>query len=145
MNQKSQSIKKVLCFGTFDIVHPGHIYFLKQAKKYGDFLTVVIARDLTVLKVKGRIPKNHERKRLREIEELSIADRVILGDENDPYKIIERVEPDIICLGYDQKAFVDGLKAELKKIKINCKIYRIGAHKPEIYKSSTLRHFRGFD
>ena len=51
-------MKKVMCAGTFDIVHKGHIYFLEQAKKFGDYLVVVVARDSTSEKNKGK--KSHQ-------------------------------------------------------------------------------------
>jgi len=131
-------MKKVLSFGTFDILHPGHTYFLKQAKKYGDFLVVVVARDLTVKKVRGRMGGNDEKIRKRGVENLKIADQVLLGDENDYYKVLDKVRPDVICLGYDQKSFTDDLEQELRKRKINSKIVRIKSYKPEKYKSSKL-------
>lgn len=134
----NEYIKKALCFGTFDILHPGHVYFLKQAKKYGDFLITVIARDLTVKKVKNRLPRNNEKKRLHQIKKLNIADQIILGNEDDPYKIIKKIKPNIICLGYDQKIFTKNLALELRQAKIDCKIIRIKAYKPNIYKSSKL-------
>ena len=56
---------KVMVFGTFDILHPGHLNFFKQAREFGNFLIAVIARDKTVLKIKGRLPKNNEKKRLK--------------------------------------------------------------------------------
>jgi len=133
-----KTMKKVLSFGTFDILHPGHTYFLKQAKKYGDFLVVVVARDLTVKKVRGRMGGNDEKIRKRGVENLKIADQVLLGDENDYYKVLDKVRPDVICLGYDQKSFTDDLEQELRKRKINSKIVRIKSYKPEKYKSSKL-------
>lgn len=143
-------MKKVLCFGTFDILHPGHIYFLKECKKLGDFLVVVVARDLTVKKVKGRWPKNDEKSRKQslvkletgKIKKTKIANQVILGKKDDPYKIIEKIRPDIICLGYDQKTFTEDLKLKLARRGIDCEVSRIGAFKPEKYKSSKLStHF----
>ncbi|NQU77954.1 adenylyltransferase/cytidyltransferase family protein [Candidatus Falkowbacteria bacterium] len=131
-------MKKVLCFGTFDILHPGHTYFLKQAKKYGDFLVVVIARDLTVKKVRDRMARNDEKIRKREVLELKIADQVILGDKNNYYKVLDKVRPDVICLGYDQNIFTDKLKQELKARELDPKVVRIKSFKPEKYKSSKL-------
>ena len=48
-------MKTVMAFGTFDLMHPGHEYFLRQAKKRGDYLIAVIARDSTVKKLKGKL------------------------------------------------------------------------------------------
>ncbi len=132
-------MKKVLITGTFDHIHPGHINFLKQAKKLGDFLIVVIARDKTVSEVKDQTPLKNEYQRQDEIKELKIADRVILGKIGDKFEVIERQQPDIICLGYDQKSFTKNLKTELKKRGLTPKIVRLKSFKPHLYKSSIIK------
>ena len=130
-------MKKVMVFGTFDIFHPGHKNFLKQAKIYGDYLIAVIARDKTVLKVKNNLPRNNERSRLNAIKKFSFVDEVILGNLGDKYKIIKENKPDVICLGYDQKFFIDKLKEKLKEFKLNnTVIIKMKPYHPEIYKSS---------
>ncbi|MBW2991221.1 FAD synthase [Candidatus Woesearchaeota archaeon] len=135
-------MKKILVFGTFDILHPGHEYFLIQAKEQAGFsdagyLIVVVARDLTVKQIKKEFPVNNETERLKTIQTLGYVDKAVLGStDNDKYKIIEEIKPDIICLGYDQTAFVDELPAELKKKGLNPEIVRIGAYKAEEHKSS---------
>ena len=129
--------KKVIVFGTFDLIHPGHAYFLKQAKEYGDYLVVVIARDNTVCAVKGKAQQFDENERKDNINKLNIADKVVLGclDPNDRYKVIVDEKPDIIALGYDQKVFVDKL---VDVIDDNVQIVRIPPYMPEVYKSSKL-------
>lgn len=141
VNKMVNKKKKIICFGTFDILHPGHVYFLKESKKLGDFLVVVVARDVTVRKVRGRMGRNSEEKRKEKIEKLRVADEVMLGDERDPYKILDKVRPDIICLGYDQKVFTDDLKGELEKRRVEAKVVRMRAYKPKIYKSSKLMNY----
>lgn len=122
---------KVMCFGTFDVLHKGHEYFLTKAKGYGD-LVVVIALDQTVEKVKGKLPRNNQDKRLENLRNLKIADKVILGNPGDKYKVIRDENPDIICLGYDQDSFTKGLE------ELNIKIIRIDSFHPEKYKSSLM-------
>lgn len=130
----------VLVFGTFDIIHPGHMNFLKQAKKHADKLVVVVARDLTVKDLKGRFPENNEERRLKNIKKLPYVDEAILGSlGNDRYKIIGEIKPDVIALGYDQYFFTEDLKKELKKRGILADIVRLKPYKEEIYKSSKLR------
>lgn len=134
-------MKIVIIFGTFDIIHPGHIHFLWQTKKHGDFLIAVIGRDQTVKKIKGRSPKNKELKRLTNLKNLKIAEKVILGSLKDKLAAIKKYKPDIICLGYDQKYFTYNLKRELKKINLaKIKIIRLKSYKPEKYKSSLLKN-----
>ena len=132
-------IIKVLVFGTFDVFHKGHESFLKQAKKYGDRLFVVIARDKTVLAVKKQLPRNDEKIRLKNIKDSKIADVVLLGHLGDKYKIIKEIQPDVICLGYDQKAYVDKLEAKLLSFGMkDVRIVRLEAYRPDVYKSSKL-------
>ncbi|MBU0628551.1 MAG: FAD synthase [Nanoarchaeota archaeon] len=128
-----------MCFGTFDILHPGHIYFLREAKRLGDYLIAVLARDSTIKEVKGITPKYDEKQRVEHIRDLRIADKVVLGYEADKYEIIEEMNPDVIALGYDQQAFADKLKEEMAKRKMEPKIVRIRSYKEEHYKSSKLR------
>ena len=134
-------MKRVITFGSFDILHPGHIYFFKQAKKYGDYLFVVVARDKTIEKIKGRKPLYDETKRREAVQKIRIVNKAVLGDLEDPYKIIERVHPDVICLGYDQESFVDNLEAELKKRHLHPKIVKLKPYRPEQYKSSKFKWF----
>ena len=135
-------MKKVLAFGTFDILHPGHKSYLKQAKALGDFLVVAIARDKNIQKTKGALPQNSERQRLKRIKELKIVDRALLGFLDDPYQIIERVKPDAIALGYDQATYTENLEQKLKNRNLNCQIVRLKPHHPEKYKSSILKKYK---
>jgi len=131
--------KKVLAFGTFDIFHKGHEFYLKNARKHGDILNVVVARDSTVKQIKGKYHLNNELKRLAVIQNLNYVDKAFLGYEEDKYKIIEEIRPDIICLGYDQKSFNNDLKNKLKKRGLNPKIIKFEkGFKPEVYKTSKL-------
>ncbi|RLF50358.1 MAG: FAD synthase [Thermoplasmata archaeon] len=115
---------KVMATGTFDLLHLGHIYFLKEAKKLGDELVVVVATDATVRKLKHE-PVNPEHVRLSLIKELKMVDKAYLGYEDDMYKIVEEVKPDIIALGFDQIHDENKIKAELKKRNINAEVVRL--------------------
>lgn len=128
-----------MAFGTFDLLHPGHEYFLRQAKKYGNYLIVVIARDITVKKVKGRRPQQSEKERQRAVKSLGLANKVVLGSLRRDYAVIRKYRPDIIVLGYDQKYFVDRLAEVFKKFKLRTKVVRLKAFKPNQYKTSILR------
>jgi len=125
-----------MVFGTFDILHPGHLYLFSEAKKMGDILVVVVARDVTVTTVKNITTQNNEQTRLKNIIKLNIADKVILGNVGDKYQVVREEKPDIIALGYDQRAFVDKLNDEFHD---QIKIVRIKPYKEDIYKSSKLR------
>ncbi|MFQ5620375.1 MAG: adenylyltransferase/cytidyltransferase family protein [Candidatus Nanoarchaeia archaeon] len=129
----------VLVFGTFDLVHPGHIDFFRQAKKHGKRLIVVVARDKTIENVKGEMPKFDELTRLDAVSSVPEVDKAVLGSEGDKYEIIRDMDPDVICLGYDQFVFVDELEDKLKSFDMDIKILRMKAHKPEKYKSGLLK------
>jgi len=115
---------KVMASGTFDLLHMGHIYFLKEAKKLGDKLVVVVATDSTVRSLKHE-PVTPEEMRLDIISELKIVDKAVLGHETDMYEIVEEIKPDIIALGFDQVHDELKIKSELKKRKINVKVVRL--------------------
>jgi len=119
---------KVMATGTFDLLHLGHIYYLKEAKKLGDKLAVVVATDSTVRRLKHE-PVNHEEVRLNLIKELKIVDEAYLGHEDDMYDIVKEIKPDIIALGFDQLHNEKNIKTELKKRKIKAKVVRLNEFK----------------
>ncbi|MFW6449906.1 MAG: adenylyltransferase/cytidyltransferase family protein [Nanoarchaeota archaeon] len=128
-------MKRVMVFGTFDILHKGHLFFLKEAKKQG-YLTVVVARDENVKKIKGRPPREPLAKRIENIKNTGIAEEVMPGYKEDFFKIILEKMPDIICVGYDQRIY--GLKHWINQVKLNIEIKRIVPYKEDKYKSSKL-------
>ena len=113
--------------GTFDLLHMGHIYYLKEAKKLGDVLIVVVARDSTVRKLKHE-PVNPEDIRLDLIKEVKVVDEAYLGYEDDMYAIVEEIKPDIIALGYDQIHDENVIRRELKKRNLNSKVVRLSEY-----------------
>ena len=123
-----EEMVKVMATGTFDILHLGHIYFLKEAKKLGDKLIVVVATDKTVRKLKHE-PVNPQEIRLKLIEELKVVDEAYIGHEDDMYEIVKEIKPDIIALGYDQIHDENSIKAELEKRKMKAKIVRLSEFK----------------
>lgn len=133
-------MKTVLVTGTFDFFHAGHLYLLKNAKKYGDRLVVVLARDKTVVRIKGRKPLHTEKERKQILESIGIVDKAILGDQKDPYKVIRAVKPDIICLGYDQQhTFALELKEELGRRGMKTKVVQLKPYAPQRIKSSKYK------
>lgn len=127
-----------MVFGTFDGLHEGHLNFFEQAKKYGDFLIAVAGRDVNIKKIKGHFPKKRERERFTYLQKCKLVDKPVLGYEDDVYKIIETLKPNVICLGYDQSSFSKNLKKELKKRKIKIEIFKMKPYKPEEMHSSIL-------
>ncbi len=127
--------KRVLCCGTFDYLHPGHIFFLEQARALGTELVVVVARDENVKRIKGAYPDHVEEQRKARIVELDLAIEVKLGYPGGNFlKVVEEIDPDIIALGYDQKA-----PSGLREAFPDCEIVVLQPHHPQKYKSSIYR------
>ena len=94
---------KALVFGTFDGLHSGHEYFLKQAKQRADRVVVSLSRDDFVRSVKGRPPAHSEEERSARLRDSGLVDEVHLSDRiPGSYELILQTRPDVICLGYDQ-------------------------------------------
>ena len=136
-------VRTVLAFGSFDIVHPGHLSYLESARKLGSRLIVIVARDSSIRMLKHRDPVFSERERVRLIGALKPVDLAVLGNrikgKEGIYRILKRFRPDVIALGYDQQVDVDGLKGKLKEYGIDARVVRIGLKGgEENHKSSRL-------
>ncbi len=132
-------MKKVLVFGTFDVIHPGHISFLKQARDLGDVIAASIARDDFVLRKKGRKPIHSEEERLRNILETGLVDEADLSDRvQGTYEIVRRRKPDVVCFGHDQHELEKDFKNWLATEQIKIATVTLRAYQPEKYKSSKL-------
>lgn len=107
--------KKIVITGTFDLVHPGHTFLIKEASKLGE-VYVIVARDINVKKFKGESPILPEDQRLEMVQNLKNVKKAIFGKKNSDYlKIIEEINPDIIMLGPNQKVTIKMIKDGLKK------------------------------
>jgi len=115
----------VLAGGVFDIIHPGHIYTLNEAKKLGDVLVVVVATDNTAVKMKKRMPLHAQEQRQELVNSLSMVDLCMIGQENDIFKTVNRVRPQIIALGYDQIHQEKFITEGCKKIELDAKVARL--------------------
>ena len=138
--QKSSS-KIVLAGGVFDIIHPGHINTLNAAKKLGDFLVVVIATDKTAVKMKKRKPLHSAQLRQELVSSLNMVDLCIIGNDEDIFKTVDLVKPEIIALGYDQthqeKFIIEGCK----KINLDVTVARLESPRPETSSSKIQKEY----
>ena len=121
--------------GVFDLIHIGHIYYLEEAKKLGDELIVVVACDETVQK-KKHTPIMPASDRLKLVEALKPVDSAVLGHDDDMFRIVEQIKPDIIALGYDQH--FNNLKQQLMDRKISAKIIVCGKHEDDLGKTRKI-------
>jgi cytidyltransferase-like protein len=133
---------KIMVFGTFDGLHLGHINFFKQARALvkNPFLVVSIARDKNVFKIKGKYPEKNEKNRMLLLKKNKLIDKVVLGGKNYSLAHILKEKPDIIALGYDQRAYVGELKKDLKTKGVPIKIVRLKPYKEKIYKNHLLKN-----
>jgi len=127
---------KVICFGTFDHLHKGHLNYFSQAKELGDYLIVIVARD----KNTNKETTYDENQRLSEVKKVEVVDEAVLGDLEDKYKIIKEKQPEVLCLGYDQDVKEERLKEDLVKLNLRPEIKRMKPFQEEKYKSSLFRN-----
>jgi len=135
------SLHVVLSGGVFDIIHPGHIYTLNAAKALGDVLVVVVATDNTSEKMKKRRPIHTQEQRQELVNSLSMVDLCLVGQEDDIFKTVNLVRPQIIALGYDQvhqeKFITDGCK----RIELDAKVARLQSPIPESSSSKIEKEY----
>ena len=137
-------LKIVLIGGVFDIVHPGHIHTLKDAKSQGDILIVVVARSSTALKINKNRKIYHDEFLRRElVESIRYVDYAIIGREGTLYDTVEFVKPDIIALGYDQIHTEREIAVNCSKRGINTRIIRLNTPIPGS-KSTQIKEELGY-
>nr|WP_321350229.1 adenylyltransferase/cytidyltransferase family protein [uncultured Methanoregula sp.] len=116
--------RRIVATGTFDILHPGHLYYLEESKKLGDELFVIVARDANVKhKPHPIIPEEH---RLRMVAALKPVDHAILGDKTDMFRPIEEISPEIITIGFNQMFNETNLEEQLRARNLAPRVVRIG-------------------
>lgn len=135
------SLKVVLAGGVFDIIHPGHIHTLNSAKALGDVLIVVVATDKTAQKMKKRVPLHNQKLRRELVDSLLMVDLCVVGSEEDIFKTVDLVRPEIIALGYDQvhqeKFIIDGCR----KLNLDVKVARLQSPIPEFSSSKIEKEY----
>ncbi len=130
---------KVMASGVFDIIHLGHIHYLKESKAFGDFLIVVVASDYTATK-HGKSLIFNENERVQMVQELKPVDQAIVGHSVDNiFKTVEEIKPDIITLGYDQKFDDKYIEEKCRKLGLNTQVRRTGAFNGIINSSSKIK------
>lgn len=117
---------RVMATGVFDLLHPGHLYFLQEAKSLGDELVVVVARDQTARRLKHE-PYVPEHIRRLMVESLKPVDRAVLGSATDIYQTVVELKPDLIALGYDQHWNEREVEAECARRGVPAKVVRLKA------------------
>lgn len=131
----------VLATGAFDLLHFGHLKALEDAKKAGgrnSSLIVLVARDKTVEKRKGKKPILPEDQRRVLVESLKPVDRAILGyEELNIGAVIRKLKPDVIAVGYDQNDILEAVRESLKDYPRKVKVIQTKRYGPEYLNSSS--------
>ncbi|MBS3061660.1 MAG: FAD synthase [Candidatus Diapherotrites archaeon] len=130
---------RVLGFGTFDLLHAGHLSYLTQAKKLGDELFVIVARDSNVKQFKGFFPVHNEKTRLALVQNLKMVDHATLGDKKDFFSKIKKLAPAVIAQGYDQWPGKKELEKMLVEHAIPAKVVRMKPFRKEHHKTTIIK------
>ncbi len=129
-------MKRVVATGTFDLLHPGHLYYLEQSKKLGDELFVIVARDTNVRHKPAPIIPEEQRRRM--VAALRCVDHAILGDKTDMFRPIDEIRPSIITIGFNQHFDEANLRQQLTARGLFSEIVRIGKYGDDELCSSRL-------
>lgn len=139
MRRQNAKKRRVVVFGVFDGIHEGHRSLFAQAKAHGEELIAIVGRDKAVMRLKNKKPRYSEGERLRLVLREQMADDAVLGDEKQSsYRVLEELNSDHICLGYDQQALGEDLgtwmRRKIKKIPISF----MESYQPDVLHSSIL-------
>ncbi|MFD1634510.1 adenylyltransferase/cytidyltransferase family protein [Haloplanus ruber] len=128
----------VVAQGTFDILHPGHVHYLSDAAAMGDRLHVIVARGENVTHKPKPILSDGQRRRM--VAALDVVDEAHLGHPEDIFVPIERIDPDVIVLGYDQHHDEEHLQSALRSRGIDCRVDRASARDAPAEELSSTGH-----
>jgi FAD synthetase len=130
------TVRRVVATGTFDILHPGHLYYLTESRKLGDELYVIVARDANVKHKPHPIVPEEQRRAI--IAALKPVDHAVLGDPSDMFRPIGEIRPDVITIGFNQYFDEENLKSQLAERGLHAKVVRIGKYADGDLASSRL-------
>lgn len=134
-----RKIKVAFIGGGFEVIHAGHLYTISLAKSLADVLVVVVARDSTIKRRKGRDPATPETERVKLLAALRDVDAAILGSEGSIYDTLEKVRPNLVALGYDQHHAEEEILAEAERRGIRLTVVRLDAPNPQVKTTKFLQ------
>lgn len=119
---------RVVAQGTFDVIHPGHLHYLGEARSLGDELHVIVARRENVTHKEPPVLPNRQRRDV--VDTLEMVDEARVGHESDIFAPIEDLEPDVIALGFDQHHDPAAIQEELDTRGVDCRVERVSGREP---------------
>ncbi len=120
---------RVVAQGTFDILHPGHLHYLRESAAMGDELHVIVARSGNVTHKSG--PYVPGPQRVEMVGALDPVDHARLGHPDDIFVPIEEIEPDVIALGHDQAHDADAIEAAAAERGLDLDVRRASGRDPQ--------------
>ncbi|MDZ7688137.1 MAG: adenylyltransferase/cytidyltransferase family protein [Halobacteriales archaeon] len=132
-------MKKVLATGTFDILHPGHLHYLRESAKHGDELVVIVARESMVSHKNPPVVPEEQRREM--VGALKPVDTAVLGSEESIFEPLKEIQPDVVTLGHDQHYDEDDLRDELHERGFDADVVRVSGREEsedEILSSSRI-------
>lgn len=132
-------MKKVLATGTFDILHPGHLHYLRESAEHGDELVVIVARESMVNHKNPPVVPEEQRREM--VAALEPVDTAILGSEESIFEPLHDIRPDVVTLGHDQHYDEDDLRDELRERGFEADVVRVSGREEgddEILSTSTI-------
>lgn len=132
-------MKKVLATGTFDLLHPGHVHYLRESAAQGDELVVIVARESMVSHKNPPVLPEEQRREM--VETLEPVDRAVLGSEDSIFEPLHDIRPDVVTLGHDQHYDEDDLRDELRERGFEADVVRVSGREEredEILSTSSI-------
>ncbi|MDG6915564.1 MAG: adenylyltransferase/cytidyltransferase family protein [Nitrososphaerota archaeon] len=133
-----RTLKVVMLGGAFEIIHPGHLHAVDEAKRLGDTLVVVVATDQSVERNKGRPPATGQASRVELVASLRQVDLAMPGNRGSIFDILLKVRPDVVALGYDQRHNPDEIVREAARRGLKIATARLGSPMPGVKTSKIL-------
>jgi cytidyltransferase-like protein len=133
-----RKLKVVLLGGAFEIIHPGHVHALTEARSLGNTLVVVVATDESVLRNKGRPPVTDQASRVCLVSSMRQVDVALPGNKGSIYEILLRIRPDIVALGYDQRLSGEEVVREAASRGVAVSAAKLGTPMPDVKTSKIL-------
>lgn len=131
--------EKVLCAGSFDLLHSGHLNYFSQARRIAKKIVVVVSSDENYFKARGKNPLHSQDERISFIKNANVVDEIVKGSSGNIFEVIKKINPDAILLGYDDKISEEVLEKNIKEMGLKIQILRAKAFNPEKYKSSLMK------
>ncbi len=138
MPEGRSKLRVVMIGGAFEIIHPGHLHTIEQAKKLGDTLVVVVATDKNIVKNKGREPVTTQDWRVKLVAAVRGVDVSLAGGTGSIYDTLEKVRPDVVALGYDQIHNPADIEAEARRRGLLLSVVRLSTPLPDVKTSKIV-------